>query len=273
MTAVRVLLASTEHGPARAEERAASRRALRLLTTALGQDGTSTSLSHAEGISVAAAVIASPSSIGVDLEENRTADPRTGRFFLRDHELAWLAAASPRNDEHMRLWTVKEALFKADPGNAGTVLRSYALADPGARAGYARRGPGVRFGYGSARLGERHLSVAVCLTGSPITEAPEAHRGVPGGRPPGLTTERSAMTSTTLTAEAVLERIAGLLTIPVAEVTPQTPIRNLVRESFMLVELVIDLQEEYGVYFTQGELREIETIGQLIDLLQASPRS
>jgi acyl carrier protein len=257
MTALRVLLVTTEHGPARATEHTASRRALRLLNTTLGPSATSTSLSHAQEISVAAAVIGSQVSIGVDLEENRTADPRTGRFFLREHELAWLDTATARNDEHMRLWTVKEALFKADPGNADTILRSYALADPGARTGYARREPGVRFGYGSTRLGERHLSVAACLTSIP--------------------TERSAMDTDALdpgfTAEAVLERIAELLVVPVAELTPQTPIRNLVRESFMLVELVIDLQEEFGTYFTQGELREIETIGELVALLQASPRT
>jgi acyl carrier protein len=71
------------------------------------------------------------------------------------------------------------------------------------------------------------------------------------------------------TTEAVIQRIAELVAVPVAVVSPQTPIRDLVRESFMLVELVIDLQEEYDTYFTQDELREIETIGQLIDLLGA----
>lgn len=263
MTALSVLLVTTEHGPARAEEHTASRRALRLLSTALGPNGRSTSLSHAQGISVAAAVIGSRASIGVDVEENRTADPRTGRFFLREHELAWLDATPARNDEHIRLWTVKEALFKADPGNVGTVLRSYALADPGARTGYAQREPCMRFCYGSTRLGERHLSVAACLTGSP------AETGIP--------TERSAMDTDALdpgfTAEAVLQRIAELVVVPVAELTPQTPIRNLIRESFMLVELVVDLQEEFGTYFTQDELREIETIGELVALLHASPRT
>jgi acyl carrier protein len=79
-----------------------------------------------------------------------------------------------------------------------------------------------------------------------------------------MTAERSEMDT-----EEVLERIAELLAVPVAEVTPHTSIRDLVRESFMLVELIIDLQEEYDTYFTHDELREIETIGQLIDLLRA----
>jgi acyl carrier protein len=83
-----------------------------------------------------------------------------------------------------------------------------------------------------------------------------------------MNAERSAMDT-----DEVLDRIAGLLAVPVAEVTPHTLVRDLVRESFMLVELVIDLQEDYGVYFTQDELREIETIGELIDLLRVSPRT
>jgi acyl carrier protein len=257
MTRLPVLLVTTEHGPARAQERTASRRALRLLGAALGPalgpDAPSTSLSHAQGISVAAAAVGARASIGVDLEENRAADPRTGRFFLRDHELAWLDVAAARDAEHVRLWTVKEALFKADPGNDGMVLRSYALADPGARTGYAGREPGLRFAYGSTRLGGRPLSVAACLA--------------------GISTERSAMSTEAagpdFTTEAVFNRIAELLAVPVAELAPQTPIRELVRESFLLVELVIDLQEEFGTYFTQEELREIETLGELTALLRS----
>ena len=70
--------------------------------------------------------------------------------------------------------------------------------------------------------------------------------------------------------EAIFQRIADLIDVPVAELTPQTPIRSLVRESFMLVELVIDLQEECDTYFTQDELRDIETIGELAALLQSA---
>lgn len=264
-----VLLVTAEHGPARAQERAAAARALGLLAAALGPATGSTSVSHTRGISVAAAVIGSPARIGVDLEADRRADPRTGRFFLRDHELAWLAATPARPAEHLRLWTVKEALFKSDPGNDDTIMLSYALTDPSARAGCARREPGgVRFGYGSARLGGRYLSVAACLAG--VT--PDA----------GLPTKESVMntdfsgntggTDQGVSAEAVLGRIAEVLAVPVAELTPQTLIRELIRESFMLVELVIDLQEEFGTYFTQKELREIGTIGELVGLLQVSPR-
>jgi acyl carrier protein len=293
-----VLLVTAGHGPTRADGRAASTRALDLLAAALGERAGSTSVSHTREISVAAAVIGSPARIGVDLEADRAADPRTGRFFLRDHELAWLDTvhtmdtAASRQAEHLRLWTVKEALFKSDPGNADSVMLSYALADPAARAGYARREPGgALFGYGSARLGGRHLSIAACLAG--------LRAGIPmeGSTMNTGTTENTGITDSTgttantgtvedpgtrgsagtpdpeITTEAVLDRIAELLVVPASELAPQTPIRELVRESFMLVELVIDLQEEFGTYFSQEDLREIGTIGELVALLQASPRS
>jgi len=295
-----VLLVTARHGPTRADGRAASTRALDLLAAALGERAGSTSVSHTREISVAAAVIGSSASIGVDLEADRAADPRTGRFFLRDHELAWLDTAASRQAEHLRLWTVKEALFKSDPGNADSVMRSYALADPAARAGYARREPGgALFGYGSARLGGRHLSIAACLAGL------RAGAGIPmeGSTMNTGTTENTGITESTgitastgttantrtvenpgttgsagtpdpeITTEAVLGRIAELPVVPASELAPQTPIRELVRESFMLVELVIDLQEEFGTYFSQEDLREIGTIGELVALLQASPRS
>jgi acyl carrier protein len=269
MATLTVLLAVTGHGPARGQERAASRRALRLLGAALGPAAVSTSVSHARGASVAAAAVGSRASIGVDLEEDRTSDPRTGRFFLQEHELAWLGRVAAREAEHVRLWTVKEALFKSDPDNARTILLSYALCDPGALAGHARREPGVRFCYRSARLGERHLSVAACLADGPARPDTSAEAGQPADR----STMNTETTGQEFTAEAAVERIAELLAVPVAELTPQTLISDLVRESFMLVELVIDLQEEFGTYFSQHELREIETIGELVALLGASRRA
>jgi len=59
-----------------------------------------------------------------------------------------------------RLWTVKEATFKADPENAGKTLRDYGLADPGFVAGKARRGDRV-FYYASFEVPDGFLSVAV----------------------------------------------------------------------------------------------------------------
>jgi acyl carrier protein len=43
---------------------------------------------------------------------------------------------------------------------------------------------------------------------------------------------------------------------------------DLVTESFILIELVIALQEEFQVRLIQEDLQEVKTLGQLLDVLQ-----
>ena len=73
-----------------------------------------------------------------------------------------------------------------------------------------------------------------------------------------------------ITFAAIAARISTLVRVPSAELTPQTALRDLVRESFALVELVVDLQEEFAVFFTQEDLREVVTLGDLTALLRSS---
>jgi 4'-phosphopantetheinyl transferase EntD len=96
------------------------------------------SLSHttqalSEGPCTALAVAtASPiAGLGLDMEPQRVVQPQTARFFLTDVEQQALETFSSeaRPDVLLRLWTVKEAVFKADPCNAGRVLRHYQIAD------------------------------------------------------------------------------------------------------------------------------------------------
>src|SRR5688500_8593893 len=74
--------------------------------------------------------------VGVDIETGRRPPPRMARFFLTRKERRCLGQPSP--EQLLRLWTVKEALFKADPLNHRRVLADYALDDPLADAGCAR---------------------------------------------------------------------------------------------------------------------------------------
>lgn len=72
--------------------------------------------------------------VGIDLELDRLPDPRTARLFLTDSERGrWQRghAAGDGSDllRLLRLWTVKESLFKADPENAGCWLADYELLD------------------------------------------------------------------------------------------------------------------------------------------------
>jgi acyl carrier protein len=242
-----------------------SRNALRLLLRLLGLSGETTryafphrrlSLTHTQRASAAAGVMGpvpcALAGVGVDLEPMRTADPRTARFFLDERERAWLDSLPPRAraGEHMRLWTVKEALFKSDPANDRTTLLDYVTAVPAARSGRAGRrdGSGPRFAYASGRLG------AACLT-----VAASFHRAT--------TTTRSAIPVPAVTFEQVAERVSETLRTPVEKLTPATTLAELVADSFLLVEMSVDLQEEFDTAFSQEELRQITTLGELVDLL------
>jgi acyl carrier protein len=44
---------------------------------------------------------------------------------------------------------------------------------------------------------------------------------------------------------------------------------NLVNSSFLLVEMVIELQEEFDVRFQQVDMNEVATVGQLLDLVES----
>lgn len=110
------------------------------------------SLTHSAGVAVAARCDGDQAGVGVDLEGWRTIDPRAARFFLRPNEQGDL----------LRLWTVKEALFKATPANAGAVLVDYEVEDPLTLEGTAHDRHGRAFEYLSRRRREGWLTIAVC---------------------------------------------------------------------------------------------------------------
>ncbi len=103
--------------------------------------------------------------VGVDVEPLRMVHPDAARFFLTRAERAWIRRQEPARHSHhlLRLWTIKEALFKADPENHTTMLGDYALRDPGASRGRAiltQRGRHLALHYIVIRLSAGWLSVA-----------------------------------------------------------------------------------------------------------------
>lgn len=147
---------------ARAAEWLRGRAALREVVRRLGEaPGTGAlrfpcatcSLTHAGGLAVAAGVRGEVAGVGVDLELARALDPRTARFFLDARER--------RPGELLRLWTVKEAVFKADPANDGRTLRDYELLEPGAWTGRARTPDGTRTLHATSPFHGGYLTVAV----------------------------------------------------------------------------------------------------------------
>ena len=78
------------------------------------------------------------------------------------------------------------------------------------------------------------------------------------------------MPASTITFEMVASRVAEVLRVPESGLSPQTMIKDLAADSFMLVEMVVDLQEEFDAVFTQAGLREVGSLGELVELLQNS---
>lgn len=111
------------------------------------------SISHSTGVAVACGVAerSAVRGLGIDVERARTVSARLGRFFLRDEEARTLGAVP--NEEVLRLWTVKEAIFKADPQNKDRVLRHYRVQDLSQRSGRAAHvDSGVGFYFTSVPL-------------------------------------------------------------------------------------------------------------------------
>jgi acyl carrier protein len=81
------------------------------------------------------------------------------------------------------------------------------------------------------------------------------------------------MPTPTITFEAVAARLGALLSVPAASLTPRTSLVDLTADSFELVEIVIDVQEEFGVSFTQADLRPVLTLGDLVALMRGETRA
>ncbi len=115
------------------------------------------SVAHSGGMAVAAGTVAADAlGLGIDLELRRILPAAAARLFLSPGE-------SRGADEPalLRLWTVKEACFKADPGNASARFADYVLDDPRAPGGRARTRAGGTILYRSFESAGTVLTVAV----------------------------------------------------------------------------------------------------------------
>lgn len=98
--------------------------------------------------------------IGIDFEINKKMDNTMTRLFLNHRERTRLGN---NNNQALRLWSNKEAIFKSDPDNHGELVLNYELCNPTLHSGRAfRNGSNKKFHYASLSLLEGVLSVAVC---------------------------------------------------------------------------------------------------------------
>ena len=68
--------------------------------------------------------------------------------------------------------------------------------------------------------------------------------------------------------EKVREKIATFLNQPPASIRDDAVLTSLVPESFLLVELVIELQEEFGVRLMQDDLKDVKTVNDLATVVE-----
>jgi acyl carrier protein len=73
----------------------------------------------------------------------------------------------------------------------------------------------------------------------------------------------------TIDTATVRKRIADTLQLPLAKLADDRLLADVVRESFAMVEMVIDLQEEFGVRLDQAELKQLKTVADLTALVAA----
>ncbi len=120
------------------------------------------SVSHSGGVAVAVAVptTAGARGLGVDVEVDRRLRPGLARLFCEPRELAWLdgLAAADRDPALLRLWTAKEALYKADPAQGDAIVADYVVELPALTRGGR---PGAMARLFSIRLGDATVSVAL----------------------------------------------------------------------------------------------------------------
>lgn len=118
------------------------------------------SLTHNGKISIAAG-IGTAQGIGIDFESWHQIETAMLRWFLTAAEQHQLAV--PSNFTRLRLWTIKEALFKASSENQGLLLTDFEIDEVAQMTGGARNctRANSRLRYTSFMLRQGLLSIAI----------------------------------------------------------------------------------------------------------------
>jgi len=74
---------------------------------------------------------------------------------------------------------------------------------------------------------------------------------------------------TPITTEAVRTKIADTLTIPRTKLTNDTMLMDLSVDSIALIEMALELEEDYDVVFQQSDLEGLRTVADVTALVEA----
>ncbi|HEY8024333.1 MAG TPA: acyl carrier protein [Burkholderiaceae bacterium] len=75
------------------------------------------------------------------------------------------------------------------------------------------------------------------------------------------------MSVTEASKNAIKDKIAAFLKIPPSRIDDEMPLKGIVPDSFMLVELFIELQEDYAIRLDQSDVEGIATVADLTTLV------
>jgi len=73
-------------------------------------------------------------------------------------------------------------------------------------------------------------------------------------------------------AQEVIQFIAGFLKQPLDKVRPEKDLTALIHESFVLIQMIVELQETMGVRLMQKDLQNVKTVSHLIEAVQAKKK-
>ena len=65
------------------------------------------------------------------------------------------------------------------------------------------------------------------------------------------------------------QRMARFLNVPEVRLEDSALLSDLVADSMLLVNMIIELQEDLGVRIVQDDLRNVNTIGDLVQVFEA----
>jgi len=71
-----------------------------------------------------------------------------------------------------------------------------------------------------------------------------------------------------VTADRVKAKMSGLLRQPIERLRDDAVLTDLVSQSLLLIEMVIELQEEFSVRLVQDDLKDVKTVGDLTRLIE-----
>jgi acyl carrier protein len=76
----------------------------------------------------------------------------------------------------------------------------------------------------------------------------------------------------TIDKNTIKDSMARFLKLPASRFDDQMELKAIVPDSFMFVELMIELQEEFGVRLQQADAENVHTVSDLAELVAARAR-